>query len=311
MSSPERNRPKPRNRACMAAVEWARLESAHIPSWRDGRVLVELAEHVGADGVSRPVLAEVLRRLPGGFGSYRNAVSALLKLGLLETARHGGRHHTAEYRLAVSGVEVVSRHGDATRDADGVSVSRHGDADGVSVSRHGDADGSVSRHGDADGVSVSRHGDADGVSVSRDGDATRDAQNGVPRPHADADAFRISHLSSLRMGALSRNASHTCTREDGPELVDALKAAAARHGFTAAWLPEHSDRAAELAAACRGAGVVDVETVADRAIARTVKRQAPGNSWTYALKAAESVLLELRADHNRPATIDNEMERRK
>ena len=61
-----------------------------------------------------------------------------------------------------------------------------------------------------------------------------------------------------------------------------------------------------LADACRGAGVVDIEALADRTIEGTIRHN--GRSWEYALKVADSLLLErseearariYRADHNR------------
>ena len=48
------------------------------------------------------MVSEVLDGLPFGFGSYRNAVCALRKAGLIETTRHGGNGRRAEYRLATS-----------------------------------------------------------------------------------------------------------------------------------------------------------------------------------------------------------------
>ena len=244
MSRPEAIRQPRRNGASMAAREWARLESAYL-SPVSALVLRELAEFVGPDGIARPIVSDVLARLPFGFGSYRNGVGALRKAGLIETARHGGRHHPAEYRLAVS---------------DGDSVSGYRDTDGVSVSRP---------------ETVHKRG------------ATRERDQCLSLSQTPDGPGALTH------NAAAHNASHTCTREERAEFVDALKAAAAAHGFEWRWRgAEHSGPAAALADDCRGAGV-DVEALAALTIAQM--KDHGGNSWTYALDTAVSVLRKLRA----------------
>ena len=64
-------------------------------------ILWQLAEFVrnkdNDAGVSRPILDVMLARLDCKYGTYRNAVSELLKVGLIESVQPGGGNHPAEY----------------------------------------------------------------------------------------------------------------------------------------------------------------------------------------------------------------------
>ena len=98
---------KARQSPRIQAREWARLWSGKLTP-RQATVLRELAEWVQADGVCRPMIRGVVKRLPCSEGSYRVAVSELRTLNLLGTVRTAAPKRRAEYRLNIE--HVTSRN---------------------------------------------------------------------------------------------------------------------------------------------------------------------------------------------------------
>ena len=79
----------------------------------------------------------ILKRLQCTDGTYRNAVSALLKAGLIETVRPGGRNHPAQYRFAARDALQCHNVNDTDRnDTDALQCHNVNDTDGVSVSQN-------------------------------------------------------------------------------------------------------------------------------------------------------------------------------